>query len=75
MGNALQASLGGLVAGLVLAWLLSPLVADLLYVVSSKDARVFAAAAGLLLVAALVASAVPGLRAARVDPCAALREE
>jgi len=54
---------------------LTRLMASMLYDVSPSDPRTYAAVAvGLLGVAAL-ASALPALRAARVNPLAALRSE
>ena len=51
------------------------LVAAQLHDVRPTDQGSVAAAVGLLLAAAPVASLVPALRAARVDPMVALREE
>ena len=75
-GAALTLALGigaglGLLAGLALASLMSSLLFD----VRATDPATFAAAVGFLLLVALLASAVPGLRATRVDPAVALREE
>jgi putative ABC transport system permease protein len=61
----------GLLASLALARLMSSLLFD----VRATDPATFAATAGFLLLVALLASAVPGLRATRVDPAVALREE
>jgi putative ABC transport system permease protein len=61
----------GLLAGLALARLMSSLLFD----VGATDPPTFAAAAGFLLLVALLASVMPGLRATRVDPANALREE
>jgi putative ABC transport system permease protein len=47
----------------------------LLYGVGSTDAVTFAGAAGILIVTAIAASAIPALRATRVDPMEALRYE
>jgi predicted permease len=73
--EGLRASVGGLVLGLFLAWLMAPLVASFLYGVEPQDTSSFAGAGLLLLLATLVASAVPAMRAGRVDPPIALREE
>jgi putative ABC transport system permease protein len=51
------------------------LLSSLLYGVAPVDWVTFTAAAGLIAMVALIASAVPAMRAARVDPLAALRYE
>jgi putative ABC transport system permease protein len=73
--EGLKASATGLLAGIVLAWLLAPVVSGLLYGVPPRDGRLFLLVTAVLVGAALLASAVPGLRAGRVDPSIALREE
>jgi ABC-type antimicrobial peptide transport system permease subunit len=72
--DALQTALAGLALGLVFAWMLTPFVADLLYGSSGHRFPAFAAAGAVLLAAALAASAIPGLRASRVDPTSVLRD-
>ncbi|MGD9904784.1 MAG: ABC transporter permease [Vicinamibacterales bacterium] len=64
---------GGAV-GLVVAVLLARSLAGVLYGVGPFDLPAFAAAAAVLLVAGVVASLLPALRTARVDPMVALRE-
>jgi putative ABC transport system permease protein len=64
----------GLLVGLTLALAGSRLLASRLYQVSPRDPAVFAGAALLIGIVALIASWVPGLRAARVDPARTLRE-
>jgi predicted permease len=73
--DASRLVLGGVLLGLGLAWLLAPSVGELLFQVSPRDLRVFAAVAALLTTVALGASLVPGRRATRVDPMVALRAE
>jgi putative ABC transport system permease protein len=73
--DGLRLAAGGVMAGLVLAWLLAPRIAGLLYGVAPQDAQIFVGVALVLVVAALVASVIPGVRAARVDPSTALRSE
>lgn len=75
IGDGLRLAAGGLLLGLVLAWLLAPLVAGLLYGVPPQDARVFVGVTLVLVAATLVASAIPAFRAARTDPSQALRDE
>jgi len=65
----------GIAAGAVAAFFLTRLLEGLLFGVAPRDPATFAMAAGSLLLVALLASAVPALRAARVDPLEALRTE
>ena len=65
----------GVVVGLVLAALGTPLARSLLYNVSPFDPFSFTAVATFLIGIALLASYVPAQRATRVDPLVALREE
>jgi predicted permease len=65
----------GILVGAGAAFFLTRLMEGLLFGVAPRDPATFAAAAGSLLVVALLASAVPALRAARVDPLEALRTE
>jgi len=65
----------GLAAGLAAALVLTRLMSALLYGVSSSDMATFGSVAVLLALVALVASLVPVIRAARVDPLDALRVE
>ena len=63
----------GLVFGGVLLWPLSRAMQSLLFGVSALDPLTVIGSALLLLMVALVASAAPARRAARVDPATALR--
>ena len=65
----------GLAAGLAGAAVLSRYLESLLFHVGRYDALTFIAVVALLSVVALAASAIPALRAARVDPMLALRSE
>jgi putative ABC transport system permease protein len=67
-------SLGGL-CGLLVALALSRALAGLLYGVTATDPLTFAVVGLLLIVVVLLASYIPALRAARVDPLSALRTE
>jgi len=75
IGQGVSLTVLGLLVGMAGAVGLTRLMASMLYDVSPSDPRTYAAVAvGLLGVAAL-ASALPALRAARVNPLAALRSE
>ena len=65
----------GVGLGLLLALALGPLARDLLFRVSPRDPLTLAGVAAILLVVATLASTVPGLRATRVEPTEALRNE
>ncbi len=65
----------GLAAGAVLVLFMSQWVRSQLFGLSPNDPATFAAAAACLALAAGVAGLVPALRASRVDPVTAIREE
>lgn len=65
----------GLAVGLGLAFGAAGVLTKILYGVSASDPVSFLSTAGLLVVAALAATLVPGLRAVRVPPATALRAE
>jgi ABC-type antimicrobial peptide transport system permease subunit len=65
----------GAIIGLVLAGLLAQSVATFLYGVAPLDPLTFLLAVVVLGITAAVASAVPALRAARIDPVVAFRNE
>jgi ABC-type antimicrobial peptide transport system permease subunit len=65
----------GIAAGAIGGVLGCRLIRGLLFGVSSSDPSTMAATAGLLAVAAALASFAPARRAARVDPVEALRGE
>jgi putative ABC transport system permease protein len=65
----------GAVVGLAAAFGLTRLIRSLLYKVSSADAFTYAGVALLLVVVALLACALPALRASKIDPNVALRYE
>lgn len=75
MGRVTLAVGVGTIAGLAAAWMLSSLVAHLLYDVSAHDRRIYAGVLLLVTAVAAIASWIPAVRAARVDPVNALRAE
>ncbi|MDQ3134046.1 MAG: ABC transporter permease, partial [Acidobacteriota bacterium] len=67
--------LGGIVIGLVAAFLLARLMESLLFGISAADPATFIVVSLLLIVVALLACYIPARRAMRVDPMVALRYE
>ena len=65
----------GIVVGVGVSMLVTRLVADYLFRVEPTDVITFTAAAGLLLVASLVAAWIPARRISRVDPHISLSSE
>jgi ABC-type antimicrobial peptide transport system permease subunit len=75
VGAGLRVAVLGVVIGLGTALLTGRFVAPLLYGVSAKDPVILCAVSALLLCVAAAASAIPAIRAARVDPNVALRAD
>jgi len=73
--RGLLLAFSGITAGLAIALAATPQLAPLLYRVSPSDPICIAAAALFLVVIAVFASLIPALRATRVDPILALRQE
>ena len=65
----------GIGIGLVAAFVLRQVVAQLLYGVAPNDPITFIVVPILLVAVAVVASLIPALRATRVDPAVAMRAE
>jgi putative ABC transport system permease protein len=75
MAQGLSLVLAGAAVGLLVSLLLSRFLESQLYGVSRTDLATYAGVASLLVIAALAATALPALRAARTDPVQALRSE
>jgi len=73
--RGLLLALSGVAAGLAIALAAAPQLAPLLYRVSPADPVSITGAALFLIVVAVLASLIPALRATRVDPILALRQE
>jgi predicted permease len=75
MRQGTELTVAGVAAGLVGAAALTRVMASLLFGVSATDVMTFAIVPLILIVTALLATLIPALRATRVDPTVALREE
>jgi ABC-type antimicrobial peptide transport system permease subunit len=75
LSRGLKIAAGGVALGLAAAAALARSMSALLFGVQPLDPVAFLAAAAVLALVALTAAAVPALRAAKVDPAIALREE
>jgi ABC-type antimicrobial peptide transport system permease subunit len=65
----------GLLAGLILTTIAARMVRGLLVGVTARDPLTIVAVLAVVVATALMASLIPALRAARVDPVKALRAE
>jgi putative ABC transport system permease protein len=68
-------ALSGIAFGFAITLAAAPQIAPLLYRVSPRDPASIAGAALFLIVVAVLASLIPALRATRVKPSVALRQE
>jgi predicted permease len=75
MKRGLLLALSGIAVGLAIALAAAPEIAPLLYRVGPTDPVSIAVAALFLIGVAVLASLIPALRATRVDPIIALRQE
>jgi putative ABC transport system permease protein len=75
LGQGLRLALAGIVLGCGLAYGLAQLLRGMLFAVAPADPVVFFAVPLALILTAAGATAIPALRAARVDPREALRAD
>jgi putative ABC transport system permease protein len=75
VGQGVRFALAGVGLGLVLALVAARWIQPLLFQQSAKDPETYGVVAALLVVVALVASALPAFRATRADPNTALRSD
>ena len=75
VGHGMILTVLGLAIGLATAFVLTPVMASLLYGVGSTDPLIFVAVSFLLAGIAFLACFIPARRASSVDPMAALRYE
>jgi predicted permease len=75
MSRGIVLTAAGVALGVLGAWMFTRVMQSLLYGVNAGDPATFAIALGLLATVAAIACAIPAVRAARVDPMVALREQ
>jgi putative ABC transport system permease protein len=75
MKQGMALVLSGIAIGLVVSYLLTRLIASLLYGVTARDPVTFIVTSLILATVALLAISIPALRATKVDPLRALRYE
>jgi len=75
LGQGLRLAALGIVVGLAASFVVTRALTSVLFQVSPHDPATFGLFAAVLAAAALAASAVPALRATRVNPIDALRDE
>ena len=75
MRRGLLLAISGIAVGIAIALAAAPLIAPLLYHVRPADPVSIVGAALFLIAVAILASLLPALRATRVDPILALRQE
>jgi hypothetical protein len=75
VSEGMKPALLGVAIGIAGAIALGRVLASLIYGISAEDPLTFTAVAALLAAVALIASVIPALRATRVEPTRALRDE
>lgn len=73
--HGLMVTITGVVIGVAGALLLARLISNLIVGVGRSDPLTYAGVIALLTIVALIASAIPARRAARIDPAISLRNE
>ena len=73
--ETLLVSVAGCAAGMAAAAVLSRFLQSLLFGVTPHDTVSFGVFPAILLIAAVLAAAIPAWRAARIDPALTLRDE
>jgi predicted permease len=75
LGRGIRLAAAGSLLGVAIGLALTRALASRLHGVSTTDAASFVGGAACLLLAAMAASVIPAVRASRIDPIAAIREE
>jgi putative ABC transport system permease protein len=75
LGEGARLAAAGIVAGLLASLLATRLLRGMLYDVTTADVSVYAAAALIVAVVALLSTWMPAYAATKVDPAVALRAE
>ena len=75
IGDTLRLTLAGVAIGVTISLLLARVLGSLLYATSATDPPTVAGAALVLTMVALAAGYLPALRASRIEPLRALRDE
>ena len=75
LGSGMRLALAGVVLGAIGALLTTRSLSSLLFRVDPRDPSILVASAVLVTLSALIACALPALRAGRTDPAAILRDE
>jgi ABC-type antimicrobial peptide transport system permease subunit len=75
LGGAARIAAGGILAGAIASMALMRYTKSMLYGVTGADPFTWAIVAAMLSIAILVASMIPALRAASIDPASALRSD
>jgi predicted permease len=75
VGQGARLGVAAVAAGLGVAWLAARWMQPLLFKLSATDPATYSGVAAVMIVVAVLASAVPAVRASRADPNAALRSD